>query len=90
MGRPQEVTLFLDPSFSEWRAAYDVQITVIAHGGWPAARTPARRWLSPGVTHKALTFAADKVDGGLLPPPSTRGRRPAVLLFGGSDGYRSG
>jgi dienelactone hydrolase len=78
------------PTFLESRAAYDVQITVTEHGRRLAARTLTRQWLSPGVIHKSLTLAADKVDGDLFLPPPTRGRHPAVLLFGGSDGGNDG
>jgi dienelactone hydrolase len=68
------------------RASYDVQITVTAHGRRLATRTLNREWLATGVTDRALTWAADKVDGELFLPRTGRGRHAAVLLFGGSEG----
>ncbi|MEV5708268.1 acyl-CoA thioesterase/BAAT N-terminal domain-containing protein [Actinoallomurus sp. NPDC052274] len=78
------------PLLTERQSAYDVQITVTAHGRRLAARTLIRQWRAGGVTHKSLTVAADKVDGDLFLPPPGQGRRPAVLLFGGSEGGNRG
>ncbi|MCO5968693.1 acyl-CoA thioesterase/BAAT N-terminal domain-containing protein [Actinoallomurus soli] len=70
--------------------SYSVQITVAVHGHRLATRTLTRQWLTPGVTHKSFTVAADKVDGDLFLPPAGGGRHPAVLLFGGSEGGKFG
>ncbi|MEV5748098.1 acyl-CoA thioesterase/bile acid-CoA:amino acid N-acyltransferase family protein [Actinoallomurus sp. NPDC052308] len=78
------------PLPAEQQSAYDVQITVTAHGRRLAARTLTRQWRASGVTRKSLTVAADKVDGDLFLPPPDRGRHPAVLLFGGSEGGNRG
>jgi dienelactone hydrolase len=78
------------PIFPENQPAYDVQITVTAHGHRLAGQTLTRQWLASGVSHKTLTIATDKVAGELfLPPPGTP-RHPAVLLLGGSEGGNSG
>ncbi|GAB3990144.1 hypothetical protein GCM10029978_117240 [Actinoallomurus acanthiterrae] len=81
---------FFYPLFPYLQAAYDVRVTVTAHGHRLATRTLTRQWVAPGVTHKSFTVAADKVDGDLFLPPPGRGRRPAVLVFGGSEGGNSG
>lgn len=70
--------------------SFQVTIGVTAHGKRLAQRTLTRRWLASGVTQKTFTPAADKVSGVLFSPPPGTPRRPAVLVFGGSEGGNSG
>ncbi|WP_218824759.1 acyl-CoA thioesterase/bile acid-CoA:amino acid N-acyltransferase family protein [Asanoa hainanensis] len=81
---------WFSPGHPETKAAYDVRLTVTAAGREIAARTVTRQWIAPGVTHRALTAAADGVAGVLFLPPPGAERRPGVLVFGGSEGGISG
>ena len=74
------------PPYPTVRAAYQVQITVAAHGRTLAERTLTRRWLTEGVTHRSFGVSKDGVVGELFLPPPGTGRRTPVLLFGGSEG----
>ncbi|MBC6460638.1 acyl-CoA thioesterase/BAAT N-terminal domain-containing protein [Actinomadura sp. HBU206391] len=86
-GDPEQA--IFGPRFPELESSYPVQITVAAHGRLLARQTLTRRWLADGVTHKTFTVSADEISGELFLPPAGTGRRPAVLLLGGSEGGNS-
>jgi dienelactone hydrolase len=86
-GDPEQA--WFGPLFPEVEPSYPVQITVTAHGRRLAQQTLTRRWLADGVTHKTFTVSTDEISGELFLPPAGTGRRPAVLLFGGSEGGNS-
>ncbi|BAJ26076.1 MULTISPECIES: acyl-CoA thioesterase/BAAT N-terminal domain-containing protein [Kitasatospora] len=66
--------------------AYRLTLTASAPGRRSADLVLTRQWYGPGVTGRVLLPEADGVSGMLfLPAPGTP-RRPAVLLFGGSEG----
>ncbi|HEY6747640.1 MAG TPA: acyl-CoA thioesterase/BAAT N-terminal domain-containing protein, partial [Mycobacteriales bacterium] len=66
---------------------YDIRLEVKVDGGTVAAATATRQ--SPGavgVTTKTLTVPADGVYGTVFRPKDTASRKPALLVFGGSEG----
>ena len=65
---------------------YAVRVTATARGHRPAARTLTRRLAGTGVVHRSFTVASDKISGEFFRPADRAARRPAVLLFGGSEG----
>ncbi|HEV8651697.1 MAG TPA: acyl-CoA thioester hydrolase/BAAT C-terminal domain-containing protein [Actinomycetes bacterium] len=75
-------TVFLSPD-----AGYDVTLQATV-GGRVAAGATARRQgpAAVGVVEKELRPARGEIYGNLYLPKNTAARRPAVLVFGGSDG----
>ncbi|OPC79442.1 hypothetical protein B4N89_32255 [Embleya scabrispora] len=68
------------------KSDFDLTLTAAANGRRPVSRTLTRKWTEAGVSARDLTLAADGVVGTLfLPAPGTH-RRPAVVVFGGSEG----
>ncbi|MER5865270.1 acyl-CoA thioesterase/bile acid-CoA:amino acid N-acyltransferase family protein [Kitasatospora sp. NPDC002040] len=75
--------------YPQLEGSYQVHLTVDTGGRQQAARALERRWTATGVTARRLTLAADGVTGELFRPPPGPARRPAVLVFGGSEGGTS-
>lgn len=75
----------------ELQPGFPIDLSVDDASGQVAHTTLTRVWMAPGVTHRTLTLAADKVFGDLYLPAPAPGAasRPAVLLFGGSEGGES-
>ena len=69
------------------RKSYDVRLTATVDGR-PVAAATATRLLPAGlgVTDRRLSVARDGVAGVLYRPKDTSARKPAVLVFGGSEG----
>jgi dienelactone hydrolase len=67
-------------------ASEDVILTARAAGGQPASRTLVRLTAAAGVTAQPATMAADGLFGIMYSPAPGGARRPAVLVFGGSEG----
>ena len=79
--RPAGGTVFVVPG------GYPVTLTASAAGRQPAATTVRRQAAADvGVRTRVLRPATDGVYGTLFLPPDTARRRPAVLVFGGSEG----
>jgi len=70
---------------SNCSAPFSVTLTAVV-GKASATTTLTRLWQVPGVTTTALSVAAEAFEGRLVMPSSGGGTRPAVLLFGGSEG----
>lgn len=67
-----------------------IDLTVTDGGGSRlASETLTRLWSGPGVTSRVLTLQHDKVIGTLYLPAPGGPSRPAVLVFGGSEGGES-
>ncbi|MFD8722645.1 acyl-CoA thioesterase/bile acid-CoA:amino acid N-acyltransferase family protein [Streptomyces sp. NPDC059629] len=82
-GDPEQ-TSFVPPSSQHY--TYHVTLTATAHGHQLASRKVTREWFGKGVISKPLTMAANKIAGRLYLPDRGAPRRPAVLVFGGSEG----
>jgi dienelactone hydrolase len=68
-------------------ASYDVALEAQVGGRTVATATATRQLPSGlGVTKKDLTVAADGIAGTLFRPKDTSTRKPALLVFGGSEG----
>ncbi|MEV0796618.1 acyl-CoA thioesterase/bile acid-CoA:amino acid N-acyltransferase family protein [Kribbella sp. NPDC050281] len=74
------------PPAEDGRPVEHVEIQVLQKGKTLADVRLTRQWLAAGVTTKTLTLAADKVSGVYVAPPRDAPNRPAVLVFGGSEG----
>ncbi|MET9617887.1 acyl-CoA thioesterase/bile acid-CoA:amino acid N-acyltransferase family protein [Kitasatospora indigofera] len=74
------------PKFPQLQHSYQVRLTVDGGGRKQAVRVLERRWLGDGVTARELTPASDGIAGELFLPAAGANRRPAVLVFGGSEG----
>ncbi|MFE3206237.1 acyl-CoA thioesterase/bile acid-CoA:amino acid N-acyltransferase family protein [Embleya sp. NPDC059237] len=68
------------------KSGFDLTLTATANGRRPVSRTLTRKWTEAGVSARDLTLAADAVVGSLFLPAAATPRRPAVLVFGGSEG----
>lgn len=83
---PEPAPDVADTIFDTDRSApYSITLTATADKA-SAALTLTRIWRVPGVTEKTLTVAADGFAGELFLPPPTAEPRPAMMLFGGSEG----
>jgi dienelactone hydrolase len=71
----------LSPDLAE---AYDVLLTATPERSEAVGVRVHRAWLTPGVTHRTLDLAADKVVGEIYEPSAQS--RGGVLLLGGSEG----
>lgn len=77
------------PSFgpSPDAGSYEVRLTASVDGKQVAAATATRQLPAGlGVTSERLAVARDGVSGVLYRPGKTSARRPALLVFGGSEG----
>jgi dienelactone hydrolase len=81
-------SFYFAPPHPEVQSDFPIALSVRDASGHLASATLTRVWMEPGVTHRTFTVAADGVYGDLyLPAPSPGATpRPAVLLFGGSEG----
>ena len=69
------------------KPSYEVRLTATVEGKQVAAATATRQLPDGlGVTDRQLTLARDGVLGVLYRPEDTSARKPAVLVFGGSEG----
>ena len=84
-------SFFFLPPHPEIQPSFPIDLVVRDEAGRVTHATLRRIWLAPGVTHRTLTPSADGVYGDLYLPEPAAGvaRRPAVLLFGGSEGGES-
>src|SRR5690348_12378855 len=63
-----------------------VRLTLIAGGQRIAATTLRRRFLAPGERAVSLRVGETGFYGDLFLPAGRHGRRPGILLLGGSEG----
>lgn len=84
-------SFFFVPAHPEIQPGFPIDLAVRDEAGHVTHATLTRLWMTPGVTHRTLTPSVDGVYGDLYLPPRAAGtaRRPAVLLFGGSEGGES-
>jgi len=84
-------SFFFLTAHPEAEPSFPINLAVRDEAGSVTRATLTRLWMAPGVTHRTLTVPADGMYGDLyLPTPSAGAvRRPAVLLFGGSEGGES-
>src|SRR5581483_536715 len=74
------------PSIADPTAPEVVEVTATA-GSRTTALHVERQLVAPGVTHRSLRPSPDGFYGEYFaPPPRATIRRPAVLIFGGSEG----
>ena len=76
-------------AFEPGSTSLDVDLTATDGGNQSASETLTRLWNGPGVTSRILTLQHDKVVGTLFLPAPGGPIRPAVLVFGGSEGGES-
>ncbi|MGA8115958.1 MAG: acyl-CoA thioesterase/BAAT N-terminal domain-containing protein [Actinocatenispora sp.] len=67
-------------------AASRVTLTVVEDGTTLVRRTVVRRTSAPGIRRTALTVQRDGIDGVYFQPAQAARPRPALLIFGGSEG----
>lgn len=77
--------------YPEIQPDFPIDLSARDASGRVTRATLTRVLMAPGVTHRTLTLAADGVFGDLYLPAPAPGTapRPAVLLFGGSEGGES-
>ena len=92
---PMGLFLFMTPDGGKYSGfgvsldekAYEVRFTATVNGGQVAAATATRQLPAGlGVSSRRLSVARDGVTGVLYRPKDTSTRKPALLVFGGSEG----
>jgi dienelactone hydrolase len=63
-----------------------ITLTAKQTGSMAATRGLVRLTIGPGVTERGLTVVKDGLYGRLYTPPAGKAKKPAVLVFGGSEG----
>lgn len=86
VGPAFEHPFFLPPARGPSTAA----LSVTAGSRTVARATLARRVTPPTIRKRTLTLRRDGVVGILFTPPARRTRRPAAVVFGGSEGGNGG
>jgi dienelactone hydrolase len=74
------------PAFTPAGTKFTVTFDLVVAGHTVATAPADRLTENPGLQHRTLSLAADRVFGEMLSPADTTQRRPGVLVFGGSEG----